>query len=51
MREPKCYLEDIRIHCNCYEGTEQECKEELEDLVKNYKHDRAWYAIRFTRFD
>lgn len=47
----KCYLEDVRVHCNCFEGTEEECKKEIEDLVNKYGHDRSWYTIRYTRFN
>lgn len=48
---PKCYVVDLTCDCNCYCGTEAECKAEIENLVENYGHDRDRYTIRFTRFD
>lgn len=47
----KAYVVDIAVNCNCFEGTEEECKAEIEDLVNNYGHDRSRYAISFNRFD
>ena len=47
----KCYLVDLEINGNCYEGTEDECKRELENLVENYHHNKDRYCIRFNRFD
>jgi hypothetical protein len=50
-QEPTVYLIDLTCNCNCYEGTEEECKAEIDNLVNNYGHDRARYAISFNRFD
>lgn len=51
MNEPKCYVVDLSINGNCYEGTEEECLAEIENLVNNYGHDRNNYAVSFNRFD
>lgn len=50
-RELKAYLVDMTVNCNCYEGTEAECKAELKELVEKYGHNPDNYTIRFTRFD
>lgn len=47
----KCYVVDLRCHCNCYEGTEKECRKEIDNLVLNYGHEFSWYAISFNRYD
>lgn len=49
--EPVCFVEDLSCHCNCYEGTEQECKDEILNLIENYGHDSSRYVVRYTRFD
>ena len=51
MRGDLCYVEDLSVHGNCYEGTEAECRAEIENLVINYGHERSRYALRTTRFD
>ncbi len=49
--EPKCYLEDLTCHCNCFEGTEKECEAEKKELVEVYGHNPDRYVVRYTRFD
>lgn len=48
---PKCYVVDLTCNCNCYEGTERECQDEINELVTKYGHDRSRYTLRTTRFD
>lgn len=36
---------------NVFQGTEKECLEELEDLVKNYGRDRSRYFISCNRWN
>lgn len=50
-RELKAWVVDLACNCNCFEGTESECRAEIEELVSVYGHNRQRYAIRFTRFD
>lgn len=47
----KCYVVDMSCNCNCFEGTEHECQEEIDELVNKYHHNRNRYTIRTTRFD
>lgn len=47
----KAYLVDLSCNCNCFEGTEEECKEEMDELVHRYHHDPKRYVIRYTRID
>lgn len=47
----KAFVVDLQCNCNCFEGTEDECKEEIDILVNDYGHDRSRYAISFNRFD
>lgn len=46
-----CFVVDLSCNCNCYEGSESECKAEIDNLVNNYRHSRDRYTIRTTRFD
>lgn len=50
-QELKAYLVDLSCNCNCYEGTEKECHNELLNLVNNYGHEKNRYTIRLNRFD
>ena len=47
----KFYVVDLTCNCNCFEGSESDCLDEIDDLVQRYRHDRARYVIRSTRFD
>ena len=47
----KAYVVDLTCNCNCFEGSESECKAEIDELVTKYHHNRNRYTIRLTRFD
>lgn len=51
QRSPKCYVVDLTCNCNCFEGTEKECRDEINDLVNRYHHNPQRYTIRYTRLD
>jgi len=48
--EIKCYVVDLTCNCNCFEGTERECQEEIDELVNHYHHQRDRYAISTDRW-